>query len=40
MIIVMDDGVITGVGTHDQLLANNKAYQEIYHSQTDGREAA
>jgi len=33
MIIVMDDGAITGVGTHEQLLANNKAYQEIYHSQ-------
>ena len=33
MIIVMDDGTITGVGTHDQLLADNKAYQEIYHSQ-------
>ncbi len=33
MIIVMDDGAITGVGTHDQLLASNKAYQEIYHSQ-------
>ena len=33
MIIVMDDGAITGVGTHDQLLASNKAYQEIYYSQ-------
>jgi len=33
MIIVMDDGAITGVGTHEQLLASNKAYQEIYHSQ-------
>ena len=33
IIIVMDDGAITGVGTHDQLLASNKAYQEIYHSQ-------
>ena len=33
MIIVMDDGTITGVGTHDQLLASNKAYQEIYRSQ-------
>ena len=33
MIIVMDDGAITGVGTHDQLLATNKAYQEIYRSQ-------
>ena len=33
MIIVMDDGAITGVGTHEQLLASNRAYQEIYHSQ-------
>jgi len=33
MIVVMDDGAITGVGTHDQLLATNKAYQEIYRSQ-------
>jgi len=33
MIIVMDDGAITGVGTHDQLLASNRAYQEIYRSQ-------
>ena len=46
MIIVMDDGAITGVGTHDQLLATNKAYQEIYRSQvkedkqaSDGAEA-
>ena len=46
MIVVMDDGAITGVGTHDQLLATNKAYQEIYRSQvkedkqaSDGAEA-
>jgi len=32
-IIVMDDGSITGIGTHDELLASNTAYQEIYHSQ-------
>ena len=35
-IIVMDDGAITGVGTHDELLANNREYQEIYHSQVRG----
>ena len=39
-IVVMDDGEITGVGTHAQLLESNRAYQEIYHSQVDGREAA
>ena len=39
-IIVMDDGAITGVGTHDELIKNNRAYQEIYHSQMDGKEAA
>ena len=32
-IIVMDDGAITGMGTHAELLASNKAYQEIYYSQ-------
>ena len=39
VIVVMDDGAITGVGAHDELLAGNTAYQEIYHSQVDGREA-
>ena len=39
-IIVMDDGAISGIGTHDELLKSNKAYQEIYHSQMDGKEAA
>ncbi len=39
-IIVMDDGAITGVGTHAELLASNRAYQEIYHSQMDGKGAA
>ena len=39
-IIVMDDGCITGIGTHQELLKSNTAYQEIYHSQTDGKEAA
>ncbi len=33
-IIVMDDGMITGIGTHDELLANNTEYREIYESQT------
>ena len=32
-IIVMDDGKMAGIGTHDQLLAENEIYQEIYYSQ-------
>ena len=39
-IIVMDDGAVTGIGTHDELLKSNVAYQEIYHSQMDGKEVA
>ena len=38
MIIVMNDGVITGIGTHDQLLENNTEYCEIYYSQMDKEE--
>lgn len=37
-IIVMNDGVITGVGTHESLVKSNKEYQEIYYSQTDAKE--
>lgn len=36
MIIVMNDGRITGIGTHDDLLKNNAEYAEIYYSQVDG----
>ena len=39
MIVVMDEGRITGVGTHDSLLQNNTEYQEIYNSQISGKEA-
>lgn len=35
-IIVMDDGRINGVGTHDELLASNAIYREVYESQTGG----
>ncbi len=38
-IIVMDDGKITGIGTHAELLENNTEYQEIYYSQNDRKEA-
>ncbi|MCD8037781.1 MAG: ABC transporter ATP-binding protein/permease [Lachnospiraceae bacterium] len=32
-IIVMDDGKMAGVGTHEQLLEENEIYREIYYSQ-------
>ncbi len=38
-IIVMNDGCVTGVGTHDELLENNEEYSEIYYSQIDRKEA-
>ncbi len=38
MIIVMNDGEITGVGTHRELLESNEEYREIFISQTDGKE--
>ncbi len=38
MIVVMDDGRITGVGSHDELMASNTEYQEIFNSQISGKE--
>ena len=38
-IIVMNDGCVTGVGTHDELLENNEEYSEIFYSQMDRKEA-
>ncbi len=35
-ILVLDDGKIAGQGTHEQLLASNTIYQEIYQSQQEG----
>ena len=35
-IIVMDDGKINGFGTHEELLASNEIYREVYESQTGG----
>ena len=35
-IIVMDDGCISGVGTHEELLENNTIYRDVYESQTAG----
>ena len=34
-IVVMDDGKITGIGTHDELLKSNEEYKEIYYSQME-----
>lgn len=35
-IIVMDEGRINGFGTHEELLAGNEIYREVYESQTSG----
>lgn len=35
-IIVMDNGRINGIGSHDELLANNEIYRDVYESQTGG----
>lgn len=39
-IIVMDDGEVAGIGTHEELLENCPAYQEIYYSQFEKRKEA
>jgi len=38
-IIVLDHGEINGIGTHEELLANNEIYREIYSSQMKGGRA-
>lgn len=35
-IIVLDNGEINAIGTHDELLAKNSIYQEVYYSQMKG----
>ena len=35
-IIVMEDGLVNGVGTHEELLKNNAIYRDVYESQTGG----
>ncbi len=35
-IVVMDDGRISGVGTHEELVASNEIYREVYESQVGG----
>ncbi|MGN0436137.1 MAG: ABC transporter ATP-binding protein [Wujia sp.] len=35
-IVVLEDGHINGVGTHEELLAGNEIYKDVYESQTNG----
>ncbi len=39
-IIVLDDGDVVGMGTHEELLAGCQVYQEIYYSQFEKKEGA
>ena len=39
-IVVMDDGRIDAIGTHDELVANNAIYREVYKMQTQGKGVA
>lgn len=39
MIIVLDDGHISGVGTHEELLKSNEIYKEVYTSQVKGADS-
>ena len=36
VILVLDDGKISGMGTHEQLMASNQIYWEVYQSQQEG----
>lgn len=38
-IIVMDDGVISAVGNHEELLVKSKIYKDVYESQKSGEDA-
>lgn len=37
-IIIMNNGSVEAIGTHDELLASNPIYQEVYYSQNKGGE--
>ena len=37
-IIILDGGRVSGIGTHESLLASNRIYQEIYESQKEGAD--
>ena len=38
MIIVMENGKINAVGTHEELLSSNEIYREVYNSQNRNSE--
>ena len=40
MIVVMNEGTVTGIGTHEELLRSNTEYQEIYNSQQSEKKEA
>ena len=40
MIIILDNGQISAVGTHDELLATSPIYQEVYYSQQKGGQVS
>ena len=35
-IIVMNNGKVDAIGTHEELLENNEIYREVYEAQTSG----
>lgn len=37
-ILVLEDGIITAAGTHNELLKTSKVYREVYESQTEGSD--
>ena len=39
-IVVMNEGKITGIGTHDELLGNCEEYREIFYSQNEEKGVA
>ena len=38
-IVVLDEGKVNGIGTHEELLENNDIYRDVYESQTGGGTA-
>ena len=39
MIIMLENGMVAAVGTHDELMASSPIYQEVYYSQQKGADA-